>query len=115
LHKDTHTVPSLCLQPLIENAIYHGIQPLVHGGTIEIQISDENGQLYCSVCNPYTQETANLKRNQGNGMALDNLEQRLHARYGSAAIFSIVREPHKFTVIFSIPLNANAAQSGRTA
>ena len=115
LHSDTHVVPSLSLQPLIENAIYHGIQPLVNGGTIEIQLSDENDQLHCSVCNPYTQETANLKRNQGNGMALDNLEQRLHARYGNAAIFSIVREPQRFTVSFSIPLKIDAAQSGRTA
>ena len=81
LRNDVHAVPSLCLQPLIENAIYHGIQPLVNGGTIEIQLSDENDKLHCSVCNPYTQETANLKRKQGNGMALDNLEQRLQLFY----------------------------------
>jgi len=115
LRSDTYAVPSLCLQPLIENAIYHGIQPLVHGGTITIQLSDENDQLHCSVCNPYTQETANLKRKQGNGMALDNLEQRLYARYGNAAVFSIAREPQQFTVSFTIPLKTGAAQSGRTA
>lgn len=103
LHSEKHMVPSLCLQPLIENAIYHGVQPLVEGGTIYISIVDADGQLCCTVRNPYTQETANLKRNQGNGMALDNLEQRLHARYGEAARFSIVREPQQFTVTFTIP------------
>lgn len=115
LRSDTHTVPSLCLQPLIENAIYHGIQPLVDGGTIDIQLSDKNNRLHCTVCNPYTQDTANLNRNQGNGMALDNLEQRLHARYGDAAVFTITRNPQQFIISFTIPLEMDTnAQGGRT-
>lgn len=114
LRNDKHAVPSLCLQPLIENAIYHGIQPLVDGGTIVIKISDENQQLSCTVCNPHTQETANLKRKQGNGMALDNLEQRLRARYGNAAFFAITPEPLQFTVTFTIPTKMDAT-SGEAA
>jgi two-component system, LytTR family, sensor histidine kinase AlgZ len=112
LHSDQHMVPSLCLQPLIENAIYHGIQPLVNGGTIDIDILDEHNRLQCTVRNPYTQETANLRRNQGNGMALDNLEQRLRARYGNAAIFSVMREPQQFTVSFTIPLETDTTRPG---
>jgi two-component system sensor histidine kinase AlgZ len=107
LHSDKHRVPSLCLQPLIENAIYHGIQPLVEGGTIEIELSDANQTLRCSVRNPYSQETANLKRNKGNGMALENLEQRLRVRYGDAARFTIVRASQQFTVTFELPVVIN--------
>jgi two-component system sensor histidine kinase AlgZ len=114
LRNDQHTVPSLCLQPLIENAIYHGIQPLVKGGTIIIDISDEKEKLHCTVSNPYTQETANLRRNHGNGMALDNLEQRLRARYGDAAIFSISRKPQQFTVSFTIPIDTDIQPGGAT-
>jgi LytS/YehU family sensor histidine kinase len=77
-----------------------------------IDISDEREKLHCTVSNPYTQETANLKRNHGNGMALDNLEQRLRARYGDAAIFSISRELQQFTVSFTIPIDKDTSQPG---
>ncbi len=45
-------------------------------------------------------------------MALDNLEQRLRARYGDAAIFTVVREPEQFIVRFTIPL-ANGLPSSK--
>ncbi|HSC74947.1 MAG TPA: histidine kinase [Pseudomonadales bacterium] len=112
LQNDQTIVPSLCLQPLIENAIYHGIQPLVDGGTIDIQLSDKNDQLHCTICNPYTQDTANLNRNKGNGMALDNLEQRLYARYGDAAVFNLERDSQQFIVRFTIPLEAGTTEQG---
>ncbi|MEZ5538792.1 MAG: histidine kinase [Pseudomonadales bacterium] len=100
-------IPSFSLQPLIENAIYHGIQPLTRGGTINITLSDNNDILRCVVSNPFTEETANIARS-GNGMALENLEQRLKTHYGSAINFSILREKNLFTVQFSIPLHTGA-------
>ncbi len=102
LHNPQRPVPSFCLQPLIENAIYHGIQPLRDGGVIDIQLNDDNGQLYCCVQNPLTEDTANIKRS-GNGMALDNLEQRLRARHGNSVQFSVRREAQRFTVSFTLP------------
>lgn len=104
LQRDSYPVPSFCLQPLIENAIYHGIQPLVKGGTIDILIDDHDRQLHCRISNPYAQDTANLKRKTGNGMALDNLEQRLRAQYGEQAVFSVTKDDDRFTVVFSIPI-----------
>jgi two-component system sensor histidine kinase AlgZ len=113
LQNNQHVVPSLCLQPLIENAIYHGIQPLVSGGTVDIELNDDNGKLHFSICNPYTNDTAILNRKRGNGMALDNLEQRLHARYGDAVIFTVVRDPQQFIVKFTIPLQTDSTEQGR--
>ena len=97
-------IPSFSLQPLIENAIYHGIQPLTQGGTISISLHDSDGFLRCEIRNPYTQETANLQR-AGNGMALENLEQRLHTHFGDGVSFATTQENNQFTVQFSIPLH----------
>jgi LytS/YehU family sensor histidine kinase len=47
-------------------------------------------------------------------MALDNLEQRLRARYGDAAIFSISRKPQQFTVSFTIPIDTDIQPGGAT-
>ena len=113
LRDDQCPVPSLCLQPLVENAIYHGIQPLVQGGTIDITLDDSDNRLRVTISNPYDPSITPRKR--GNGMALDNLEQRLRARYGSAAVFSVERQAAQFVVSFSIPLAVPDGQQGRKA
>jgi two-component system sensor histidine kinase AlgZ len=115
LHSINHAVPSLCLQPLLENAIYHGIQPLLDGGTIVIQLSDvqlndQNTRLSVRISNPYTQDSALHKT--GNGMALENLEQRLHAHYGAAAQFSVQRDNAQFVVAFSMATTASHGERG---
>ena len=103
LRSDHHPVPSLCLQPLVENAIYHGIQPRVEGGVIRIAVSDAGQRLAITISNPCVAETANLAQRSGNRMALTNLEQRLQARYGNAGTFSVSQAPGFFSVSFSIP------------
>lgn len=104
LSSDQHPVPALCLQPLLENAIYHGIQPRVEGGAIDITLSDSNGRLTVEIRNPYDDGHVGLRvGHRGNGMALANLEQRLLSRYGEGAAFSISREAGMFVVEFSIP------------
>ncbi len=77
-------VPQLLLQPLVENAVYHGIQPSATGGEIRIFGNFREGRLNLSVCN--TLPTGEVKRHsKGNRMALDNIRQRLHALYGESA------------------------------
>ena len=85
-------VPSLILQPLLENAIYHGIQPLVDGGQVTVTIgpqSDTAKQLLIQVENPYRaanrQEKQVSTADKHNGIALDNIRHRLHAYYGKGA------------------------------
>lgn len=109
LQHEQYLVPSLCLQPLIENAIYHGIQPLVEGGDINIAFDDiidsnsGDARLTITISNPFTADTDSYDAQKHNGMALDNLEQRLHARYGTTATFSVTRDGGLFVVRFSIP------------
>ena len=65
-------IPVLCIQPLVENAILHGIQPLENGGLIDIQIFTKEKQLVIQVKNPYSKSAS--KKSQSNGMALKNIK-----------------------------------------
>ena len=66
-------VPPLLLQPLVENAVYHGIEPALEPGTIEIAIYLEGDRLHVRLTNPYHPEH---QHRQGNRIALDNIRQR---------------------------------------
>jgi two-component system sensor histidine kinase AlgZ len=77
-------IPILTIQPLVENAIYHGIQPLTEGGTVEVITAYENPMVCIEVRNPMPNEQA-IKHSTGNRMALDNIQARLTALYGSEA------------------------------
>ncbi len=105
IRDEQHAVPLLCLQPLLENAIYHGIQPLLAGGVIDIRINDDHGRLTLCVDNPCAPPDVRLSHHHSNGMALANLEQRLQARYGQTATFSITQTSTFFRVVFSLPIN----------
>ena len=94
-------IPMLTLQPLVENAIYHGIQPRVDGGVIDIALSDADQYLSIRISNPFDVNTPASR--SGNGMALNNLEQRLLSRYGKAATFSVAQDQDTFVVSFSLP------------
>lgn len=67
-------IPPLLLQPLIENAVYHGIEPLAGGGTITVQIYTKQNEVHLVLKNPYS---AQSKHHNGNNMALKNIKERL--------------------------------------
>ena len=67
-------VPPLLLQPLVENAVYHGIEPGIERGTIEIAIYREGDRVHLRLTNPYHPEH---QHRQGNRMALANIRERL--------------------------------------
>lgn len=96
-------VPSLCLQPLVENAIYHGVEPLPDGGSIKISAQLENNRLCLSVSNPVIGHSA-MSRHKGNHMAQDNIKTRLALMYGDEAEFVINAEPDLYAVSIGIPL-----------
>ncbi len=77
-------IPLLTLQPLLENAIYHGIQPLPRGGTISVRLWYENEEVKVEITNPLPPENTR-SRSQGNQMALNNIRSRLNALYGARA------------------------------
>ncbi len=67
-------IPPLLLQPLIENAVYHGIEPLTAGGIITIQIYTSRKEVHVVLTNPYSDAH---KPHQGNKIALKNIKERL--------------------------------------
>jgi len=96
-------VPSLCLQPLAENAIYHGVEPLAEGGKIKISAQLENNRLCLSVSNPVA-EHSEMSQHKGNYMAQMNIKTRLQLMYGDEAEFTIKAESNLYTVSIGIPL-----------
>ncbi len=80
-------IPLLTLQPLLENAIYHGIQPLPEGGTIQVSVRYENELLKVSITNPVP-NSPRRPAGKGNKMAVANIRSRLHALHGAAAALS---------------------------
>ena len=77
-------IPLLTLQPLVENAIYHGIQPLPEGGTIEISVKDDDDYVLIRMVNPVP-PPSQVSETQGNRMALQNIRSRLSVLYGTKA------------------------------
>ena len=96
-------VPTLCLQPLVENAIYHGIEPQPEGGIIKIQAHIENNSLCLSVTNPLN-PNSQMIHHKGNHMAQDNIRKRLQLTYGEKASFEIHTEPTLYQVVLKIPV-----------
>ena len=71
-------VPSLVVQPLLENAIYHGIEPLPDGGTVVVSGSRNGDSLELSIANPVQPQPGGTAH-AGNRIALDNIRERLVA------------------------------------
>ena len=75
-------VPSLILQPLLENAVYHGIEPLPEGGTVHITGDVEGPRIRITVRNPKP-KTGSVRHHKGNQIALNNIRLRLQLVFGS--------------------------------
>jgi two-component system, LytTR family, sensor histidine kinase AlgZ len=73
-------VPALLLQPLVENSVYHGIQPLPDGGTVSIDGRLENGRVEIAIRNPRPPENARMVGRHG--MALVNTRARIEYHFG---------------------------------
>ena len=96
-------VPALILQPLVENSIYHGIEPLTEGGTIHIAIYSQHSKLHIEVTNPLTQ-IRYADRTSGNRMAQENIRQRLALVYGDEARMEILEQQDRYQVRIQIPM-----------
>ena len=97
-----HPVPSILLQPLIENSIKHGLEPRLNGGTITLRSRMVADRLLIEVVDDGVginkrPETA-LKR-QGAGIGMRNVRERLEVLYGGEARFSVISSPGRGTLI----------------
>lgn len=79
---DDVEIPCLTLQPVLENAVYHGIQLLPQGGKIDIKISRTRGRIHIDVRNP---RNPRIQHNKGRKMAIKNVQYRLKAHFGPTA------------------------------
>ncbi|MFA7096454.1 MAG: sensor histidine kinase [Gammaproteobacteria bacterium] len=95
-------LPALTLQPLLENAVYHGIAPLPEGGTVQVSGRCDHGMLTLAVSNPIPSEPG-AASSRGNRMALENIRQRLEAVYGNRARLTTETTANQYRVIMSIP------------
>jgi two-component system, LytTR family, sensor histidine kinase AlgZ len=93
-------VPPLILQPLVENAIVHGIANLPQGGTVRLRAECREGRLHISIENSFDSE-APVKRRKG--MGLSNVRQRIEARYPKDATLQVTNDEETFRVQLSIP------------
>jgi hypothetical protein len=93
-------LPPLLLQPLVENAVKHGIAALPEGGDVRLAVQRQNGRLSILVENSWDPEAP---PGRSGGMGLKNVQQRLEARYGKDAILRVNTEGELFQVSLSLP------------
>jgi two-component system sensor histidine kinase AlgZ len=97
-------MPSLVLQPLLENAVCHGIEPHPEGGRIGVDIFLRDGQLNVVVRNP---RHAEAPARPGNRMALSNIRERLALHFDAEARLSAHPVGEEFVVQMVIPMKEN--------
>ena len=93
-------VPTLLLQPLVENAVTHGIAKLTEGGTVRLTAENHDGQLNIAVENSMDPDAPADRKG---GMGLRNVRERLEARYGKEASVRATAEEETFRVNVSMP------------
>ncbi|HEX8956749.1 MAG TPA: ATP-binding protein, partial [Burkholderiaceae bacterium] len=98
-------IPPMILQPLLENAIKHGIRTLADGGMIEVRVTQRNGWLHIEVENPMD---ADAGTPQGTGTGLENIRRRCAALYGDRARVQWGSQaPGRFAVSLTLPFESN--------
>jgi two-component system, LytTR family, sensor histidine kinase AlgZ len=97
-------VPSLIVQPLLENAIYHGIEPLPSGGTVTVRGAVVDGGIELSISNPHAAKSSPAKRRNGNRVALANVVERLRLAFGDRGTVAVDHGDSQFTVTLRFPV-----------
>jgi two-component system sensor histidine kinase AlgZ len=93
-------IPPLVLQPLLENAVYHGIEPRSEPGTISIRISREGEEIHVNLRNPYRPDG---DHHAGNRMALANIRERLALHFDAEAGIKTIATADTYEVRIVIP------------
>ncbi len=94
-------IPSLTIQPLLENAIYHGIERLPDGGEVRVTGRRDGRSLVIEISNPVPPAAG--RRKPGNRMAMSNIRQRYELAYGSRASVDVTSDDERYTVRIRFP------------
>jgi two-component system sensor histidine kinase AlgZ len=100
-------VPALILQPLLENAVYHGIEPLEKGGTIRVAGRRDGPRVELTIDNPVAARL--VARRAGHRIGLDNVRQRLELMFHGEAEVEIIEAPERFVVMLRFPAAGTTA------
>ena len=98
-------VPPMLLQPLVENAIYHGIEPGIGAGLVEIRAERDGDRLRLQLSNPYHPEH---QHRQGNRMALANIRERLQLHFDVEARLDTRVAGERYEIDIMIPYRVPA-------
>jgi two-component system sensor histidine kinase AlgZ len=93
-------IPPLMLQPLLENAVYHGIEPSPAGGVVRIAIAQRGDELRIAIANPADSRAHHAT---GNQMAVANIRERLALYYDLEARLEIEADDHRYEVRIILP------------
>jgi hypothetical protein len=99
-------VPPLLVQPLVENAVKHGVANRVEGGTVRLAARRRDGRLEIAVENPFDEDAP---PGRGQGLGLDNVRRRLAALDPDGAGLEVRRETGTFRVTLRLPILEEAA------
>ncbi len=94
-------VPPLMLQPLLENAVYHGVEPAAEVAPVKVGVSATGGQLRIEVENRLVDAH---RHHAGNHMALDNIRERLMLFYDLEARLEVSSEGGRYRVVITLPV-----------
>jgi two-component system, LytTR family, sensor histidine kinase AlgZ len=98
-------LPPLVLQPLLENAVYHGVEPGTGPGDVTVRIERRGARVLARIENPYLE--AEMKR-AGNRMALDNIRERLQLFFDAEARIGTSVSDGRYRVEIEIPYRVKA-------
>jgi two-component system LytT family sensor kinase len=102
-------VPSILLQPLIENSIKHGLEPRIDGGTVTLRSRLHGDRVIIEVADDGVgmgNRPASALKRSGAGIGMKNVQERLEVLYGNQARFEVVSNPGRGTLV-SIEIPAN--------
>ena len=93
-------IPPLVLQPLLENAVYHGIEPLSEGGNVVIHIYTKRNEVHIVLTNPFNLQNSHQT---GNKMALKNIKERLSLHFDLEASLKSKHKDGEYQVHIILP------------
>jgi two-component system LytT family sensor kinase len=95
-------VPSILLQPLIENSIKHGLEPRINGGTVTLRSRLQGDRVLIEVADDGVgmgNRPASALNRSGGGIGMKNVQERLDVLYGNQASFNVVSNPGRGTLV----------------
>jgi two-component system sensor histidine kinase AlgZ len=99
-------LPPLVLQPLLENAVFHGVEPGTAVGEVLVRIERRGDRVLARIENPYV---ADQQRRVGNRMALENIRERLALFFDAEARIETTADGRRYRVEIEIPYRSEAA------